>query len=268
MDTSIIISSCDAFEDCWEPMIYSIEKYWIDCPFPIYFISNYKEIESEKVTFIKVGKDLGFCSNLKNALKQIGTKYIIYFQEDYFLNKKVPDNHIKNHIDHCESECVDFLKIHNNDFLFRDKLRINNSDYCKNPIDSRYSINTSIAIWNKALLENLCIEGYSGWEWERNIINYINNNDIIINSEILHSSVYKDKSISTISGGAVAKGKWTLNGTEFLLKNGFNNLIGKRKVEGKMLSILAGLYNKNPNSIVKYPITLIVRLLNKFSINI
>lgn len=268
MNTAILISSCDKFKDCWEPMIFSIKKYWPDCPFSIYFISNYEEIEDDKIKFIKVGEDLGFCSNLKNAISSIETKYVIYFQDDYFLTENVNNDTILNHINYCNDNDINFLKIHSNDFFYRDNFRINNSDYCNNPIDVRYSINTAIAIWDKNLLLTLCIDGYNGWQWERNIINYIKENNINIRSQVIHSSMKDDLTIKTIEGGAVMKGKWTIQGYEFLKQYGFNSLINKRNVEGKFINYLAKKYNHNPKSILRLPIAVTLRLLLKFKVNI
>jgi len=268
MKTAVLISSCDAFNDCWAPMIYSLKKYWSDCPFPIYFISNYYKIDDEKIKFINVGIDKGFASNLSFALKKIECDYIIYFQEDYFLTDYVNTDAIQKHIIHCRENNIVFLKIHANDFLFRDNYRINESDYCKNPIDIRYSINTSVAIWERETLEKLCVEGYSGWEWERNIISFINKNGIEINSEMLHSSCYKEKGIISLPGGAVAKGRWTQNGVTFLRKYGFNDVIEKREVEGKFITRLGEFYNHHPKSLLRFPIVIVLRLLLKYKINI
>lgn len=268
MKTAIVISSCDAFIDCWNPMISSLNKFWEDCPFPIYFISNNKKFNNEKIKFITVGVDKGFASNLKYSLKQIDCDYVIYFQEDYFLTNFVNTEAIMKHISHCYNNNIDFLKIHANDFLLRDDFRNADSDYCTNPIDVRYSINTSVALWKKDTLEKLCVEGYSGWDWERKIISFIKSNSISLKSEILHSSCYKDKGIITIQGGAVAKGRWTQNGKSFLLENGFEDVIEKREVEGKIITNLGKFYNLHPRSLMRFPIVFLLRILLKLKINI
>lgn len=267
MKTAIVISSCDAFSDCWIPMIYSLNSFWADCPYQINFISNKKKFNDKKIRFINVGKDKGFASNLKYALNQIDADFIIYFQEDYFLTTHVNTIAIMNHINYCYDRNIDFLKIHANDFLLRDNYRIGESDYCMNPIDVRYSINTSIAIWKKDTLKKLCVEGYSGWDWERNIISFIKTNNIKVKSEILHSSFYKDKSIISVSGGAVMKGRWTQAGKAFLLENGFEDTLESRDVEGKFVAYLVRYYNLHPQSILKFPIASLLRILIKYNFN-
>lgn len=267
MKIAVLISSCDAFNDCWAPMLYSLKRYWPDCPFPIYFISNYNKIDDPGIEFINVGKDNGFASNLGFALNKIDCDYIIYFQEDYFLSENVNTVAIIGHINHCYENNIDLLKIHGNDFLLRDQYRINDSDYCINPLDIRYSINTSVAIWKREILARLCVKGYSGWNWERNIISFIESNRIKINSEILHSSCYKEKSIITLPGGAVAKGRWTQNGVFFLRRFGFENVVSRREVEGKFITLLGEFYNHHPRSPLRFPIVFLLRSFLKLKIN-
>ena len=65
-NVSIVVSSCDLFEDCWAPFIHSMRKYWPDCEWPVYVISNHKAIDGpEGFSFIKVGEDLKFASSVK-----------------------------------------------------------------------------------------------------------------------------------------------------------------------------------------------------------
>ncbi len=268
MKTVILISSCDHFKECWEPLAYSFEQYWPDCPFPTYIISNQIEDKNLKIKFLKIGKDNFFASNLKAALVLLDCDFVIYFQDDYFLSKKVDTKAIQGHVKYCWSNKVGFLKIHANDYLVRDHLRIDNSIYCKNPIDVRYSLNTSIAIWNKETLESLCIEGYSGWDWERNIVPFVKQNKVAIKSEILHSTFMDNLGIKTIPGGAVAKGRWTKNGVLFLEENGFSELLKTREKEGKIISSLGEFYNKNPRSFLRFPIALLIRAILKLNVNI
>ena len=79
---SIIVSSCDNFSDLWEPFFILFFKYWPDCPFKIYLISETKIYSDEKVEMISLKKDMGWASNLKAAIRRINTPYFIYFQEE------------------------------------------------------------------------------------------------------------------------------------------------------------------------------------------
>jgi len=267
MKTAIVISSCDLFIDCWLPMIHSFHKYWTDCPYPIYFISNFKSLDDEGVIFIKVGKHKGFGANMKKALELIKADTIILFLEDYFLKETVVTKIIKNHVNHCEKYNIDFLKIDSCDVIYRDSLRRGSSFYCTNPINVKYSLNTAIAVWKRESLQSLCVEGFSAWNFERKGINHIKKNNLKINSETILSTSYEKQTIKKISGpGAVSKGRWTNEGVDYLRANGFSSLITMREVEGKFTRYLISFYT--PNSLFWIPLGLLLRLIQKLKINV
>ena len=52
---AILICSCDYYSDCWEPIICSFNKYWPDCEYPRYIVTNYEEDYSLPNTqFVKI----------------------------------------------------------------------------------------------------------------------------------------------------------------------------------------------------------------------
>lgn len=267
MKTAVVISSCDLYKDCWAPMLKSFQLYWPDCPFPIYFVSNYSEIAVDDVTFIKVGEHKGFCSNLKKALAQIEADRVILFLEDYFLAKRVDSGIVTDHVKHCIDHDVDFLKVDSHEVMFRDGYRIEDSDYCHNVLDIKYSLNACIAIWNKFSLMSICSDGFSAWDFERKGIAFINDNQIKLRSQTIYSESLDSQAFQKIcSAGAVCKGRWTKEGVKFLQDNNYFDRIAGRQVEGRVIRFIISRYR--PNSIVWLPLGLMLRLLNKFNMNL
>ncbi|MDM8160289.1 hypothetical protein QUH73_10730 [Labilibaculum sp. K2S] len=267
MKTAIVISTCDLYCDCWLPMIHSIRKYWPDCPFPIYFVSNFKNLDEVGIEFIKVGEHKGFGSNMKKALDLIDADNVILFLEDFFIGGIVNTEVINDHLKHCIEKSIDFLKIDSCDIMHHDDMRIGDSCYCLNPIDIRYSLNLAIAIWKKSTLQSLCVEGFSAWDFERKGIDHIRKNNLKINSETILSTDMDAMTIKKISGaGAVMKGRWTIEGKNFLIENGFNSLLAKRQIEGRFSRYLTSFYT--PNSLLWLPFGLLLRIIQKFKINI
>lgn len=236
-ELSILIFSCDFYKDCWEPMLFSLDKYWPNCPYHKYVISNHESIEWHNTTFIKVGDHQGFGNDMRKALPQIPTKYVMYFQEDNFLERPVDNEAILLHLEHCIKNEIDFLKL-SYDAMPKDSLRVGNSDYCSNPIDREYAINTAVAIWNKDALYQLSVPGFSIWDFEKKILNYVKENRINIKSETLHSSLFNTKGITPILGNGVQGGKWTRRGAQFLKDNGFDDVLLKRATIGKVRTFL------------------------------
>lgn len=248
----LLVSSCDYFSDCWEPFIHSFIKYWPDCKWPMYIISNNNDIPCPNgIQFIKVGEDKLFASNLKNAIKQIDSEYIIYLQEDYFLNMMVNNDAIEKHISYCIDHNIDYLRL-GPPYL---NGHIIDNIYIQNSLRQKYALCLQAAIWKKDSLEKLLIEGWSGWDFEYRIQDYAIKNGIDLNILSLRNNT-KNIGINYVTGTAVRKGKWTLSGYKFLANEGFSDLLSRRKVEGYIFFHL-----QEANGLFKLPCRILVKLM-------
>ena len=261
MKVSVVVTSCDHFSECWEPFIKSIDKHWGDCPWDINIISNYQSIKSEKVKFINVGEDKGWASNLKVALKQIDSNYIIYLHEDYFLNGKVNSEIINEHIIYCANNNVDYLRLFG---PFFDQFSITGTNYSLSPKSKSYRLCLRNSIWKKESFEKLLIDGSSAWEFEWYIEKYISNNNLSIKSYVLQSQYYPSQAIPSLEHTAVHKGMWTQQGYDFLKENGFENILNKREKEGFIITYII----ENENKWIKPFLSIVLRFLIRFKINI
>lgn len=261
---AVLICSCDYYSDCWEPIMCSFRKYWPDCEYDVLIVSNHKNVSVAGAKVICVGDHQGWASDTLKAVTMTDYDYYIYFQEDYWLNKRVDNEAIKAHIQHCIDNCVEYLKIEP-DRPKCDQFRIGESDYCKNPLNKRYTINSAVAIWAKGLFEKVCVPGWTGWDFEYKIIGFLRENKIEINSEVLHSSVIISKGITMIPANGIQRGKWTPAGVEFLKENGFDELLRTRKIQNRFYS---WCYRYLPgNGFLHFPKMAFLRLLRFLNIN-
>lgn len=263
---ALMITSCDAYKDCWKPMIYSLDKYWPDCEYPRYIVTNYEEDKRlPNTTFIKIGDDnRSWCTLAKKGLMSINADFILFFQDDYWLSRTVNNEAFKRHLAYMEENTIDYLKITRD--LLRDKFRIGNSMYCENPLDVRYSLNTAMAIWRVDTIKDLLIEGWSGWEFERQIIPYIKNNHIQIKSQCLFSEAITDNGLTDIKEGAIVRGVWTDSAIDFLKANGMEDVIPTRNRMGR---ITRWLYHHSPdvNSPLRWPFWGVLKILKDLKVN-
>lgn len=263
---ALLVCSCDYYSECWGPIVASFKKYWPDCEYPIVIVSNHKDWDSNEAQVVKVGDHKGWASDTLKAVSMTDFDYYIYFQEDYFLNKPVDNEAIKAHVKHCVENGVEYLKIHPDPGAPQnDDKRIGDSDYCLNPLLKKYSINTAIAIWHRDLFKKVCVPGYTGWDFEYKIVQYLKEHHVTVKSEMLHSSVAYTKGITTIRGNGIQRGKWTPAGVEFLRENGFENLISNRPIQNKFYS---WVYDHEPsNRVLRLFYLAFLRLLRYLKIN-
>lgn len=95
----IVVSSCDAYSDCWMPFFTLLNKFWPDCPYPITLISESKRYVNSsalRVETCTASEFLGTKSRywgarLIECLKRKECDTILYLQEDFFLKDQVDD---------------------------------------------------------------------------------------------------------------------------------------------------------------------------------
>lgn len=90
-DFSILVSSCDLYEDAWNPFFRLLQKNWPECPQRIYLNTETKNYKDEyfDVICLHSPKSLKWGDRLLNALKKIESEYIMFFLEDFFLLDRV-----------------------------------------------------------------------------------------------------------------------------------------------------------------------------------
>jgi hypothetical protein len=162
---AIVVSSCDAFFDAWRPFFFFFRKHWSDCPFPVFLIVNRLQVRSKFVQPIAVGPDRDWASNMANALASITQPYILYFQEDYFLNGVVNNALLAQDFAYAfENDVASFC------FQARGHLEPNfqplNDRFGVVPRDSDGRTRLQVTLWKKEVLRATLRPGESAWNME------------------------------------------------------------------------------------------------------
>jgi hypothetical protein len=162
---AVIVSSCDAFFDAWRPFVFFFRKHWSDCPFPTFLIVNRLRVRSDFIQPITVGPDRDWAANMQVALNQIAQPYVLYLQEDYFLNGPVS----------CEQLAADFAYAFERDaasFCFYGRSQLE-PDFV--PLNDRFGIvpresdgrtRLQATLWKKSVLQSALRPGESAWNME------------------------------------------------------------------------------------------------------
>jgi hypothetical protein len=162
---AIVVSSCDAFFDAWRPFAFFFRKHWSDCPFPVYLIVNQLRVRSNFIRPISVGPDRDWASNMAVALATISQPYILYFQEDYFLNRDVKSDQLAGDFAYAfEKDVASFC------FFPRSQLEPNfeplNDRFGVVPRDSDGRTRLQVTLWKKEVLQATLRPGETAWNME------------------------------------------------------------------------------------------------------
>jgi len=166
---TMLVLSCDAYSDLWDDFFNLKEKFWPDCPYQWYVVTESKDYERESVGVIKCGKELNWAGRFRKAVQTVQNSLVAVFLEDYYINAPIDNDRIKGLVNFMLAKKVDFLDLGN---VFKHKINQPNKQYYADHlivIDKhlRYGLDTAAAIWNKDyLLEKLGEGDYSAWKFE------------------------------------------------------------------------------------------------------
>ena len=162
---AIVVSSCDPFFDAWRPFAQFFQKFWSDCPFPVFLVVNELDPRSSWLRPIRVGPDPTWGRKLIKALGQIPQSHIIYFQEDYFLTSRVDEKLMAEDLAYALENNVD-------SFSFRARsnrepdFQFINERFGVVPIDSDGRTRCQATLWKRESLLSILREEESVWEFE------------------------------------------------------------------------------------------------------
>ncbi|MGZ8944564.1 MAG: hypothetical protein ACXW1W_03965 [Methylococcaceae bacterium] len=116
-DLTIFVNTSDNFEDCWIPFFTLFQRYWPDCPYPIVLNTETKDFQFTGLDIqcskVAVGETrrLTWSECLARSLDAIETPYILYLQEDYFLESPVREDLIKTFLEEMRAGHADVIRI-------------------------------------------------------------------------------------------------------------------------------------------------------------
>lgn len=169
-ELSIIVPSCDKYNELWEPHFQSLFDKWPNLNsklsfVPIYVVSNFKEFTHQRVINIKVGEDKSWSDNLIHALPAIKTKYVLILLDDYIFDESVNEARLIQIMNFMENNNAAYIE------LVLDSPIANDVDYVKYGMgikkrfaESRTSLQASL--WNVNTLKELLEPNETAWDFE------------------------------------------------------------------------------------------------------
>ena len=170
-DLTIFVNTSDNFEDCWIPFFTLFKRYWPECPYPIVLNTETKDFSFPglDITCSKVAlnetRRLTWSECLARSLDAINTPYILYLQEDYFLENIVREDFFEPFLDEMRADRADVIRLlecggsgpwhpTNNPLLWE--------------IDQKatYRITLQAGLWRKTTLRNHIRLHESPWQLE------------------------------------------------------------------------------------------------------
>lgn len=169
---TVLVNTSDGFEDCWNPFFKLFSTYWEDCKNPILLnteLKDYAYLDLDiRASKVQEGfKDrLTWSECLINALHQIETPLVLYFQEDYFIESKIDNNLIEQLAQMMiKDESIKHLALTTIGSYPPYKPTDNPLIY-EIAQNAKYRISTQAALWRKETLLSYLKPEENGWMFE------------------------------------------------------------------------------------------------------
>ena len=133
---AILVLSCDNYSDLWDDFFNLRDKFWPDCPFRWYVVTETKDYYREGVEVIKCGKELNWAGRFRKAVHSVDNPLIGVFLEDYYISGKIDNTRITSLVDLMMDKGVDYLDLGN---VFKHKINVPNNY-------TLYGLNTPLTV--------------------------------------------------------------------------------------------------------------------------
>lgn len=167
---TILLCSCDSYEDTWEPFFKLLKKYWANCPFEILLNTETKSYTYEGLNIRClqkfINKNVPYGERMIAHLEEIHTPYTLVLMDDFFIRKPVDEEAIRQVIKWLDNDprAVVFSFQAIKDELNKPSEKY--EGYNLRPIYGEYKFNFQAAVWKTGYLLKNWKKHETPWEWE------------------------------------------------------------------------------------------------------
>ena len=228
---SVVVNSCDKYEDAWMPFFKLAKKYWPNCPYRYYLNAERKSFKLDGVDVsvlnLKdsiIGQQVAWGKRIKDCLKRIDTPYVILFLEDFFLQAPVDQKELERCINLMEKDkkytAIYFKQIDGFTEVYDKEPK-----YFLMSENIMYKLNLQAGLWRKADLEALIGDDDSPWSFEFVAQNRLEGQEkIFLCSRAGTHYDYEGAVFPYLTGRSTGygiwTGKWLWNNDKLFKKNG------------------------------------------------
>ena len=166
---TILVNSCDLYEDSWKPFFTLLKTQWPDCgKAEIILNSETKRYECDflDISTFCGGLGIPWSKRLINCLNNVSTEYVLFFLDDEFLLESVNVNELNRLLDYMNNNSdVGVIYPHKTN---KQTIPIEENYFSRDLITKNKRLVCICALWRKSYLLKVLRESESPWEFEHN----------------------------------------------------------------------------------------------------
>lgn len=211
--TAVFVVSCAKYQEAWEPFFKLFKKYWPDCPYKVYLLTDHGRYPG--IETIELGEDQHWASNCLDAFAKVPEERILLFQEDFFLISNVNTAVVRKLVRHSLDFDVGCMRLYP---VPGPTGRWHSTDYLGTigPFDD-FRFSFQLSLWKKSLYTSLLVRGEDPWTTE-----FVGARRSVFSKEpFLGVLPINDLPIPYL-GYAIDSGEWQPHALERLKQEGFD----------------------------------------------
>lgn len=270
---TILVNSCDLYEDVWEPNFKLLKIQWPDCPYDFVLNSETKEYsgDTKNVRTICYGKKGTWTERLRYVLEQIDSPFVLFTLEDYFLLNKVNAEVFEQAVSVMDNNPkVGMICLSHTGRMDIKTDQYEDNNFYSRVIDEKCKIWCRICLYRREYLLKLLRDHETIWEFEQFALYRARKLDYIILQQNNNAPEVFTFKIKIEDGYGITLRKWLPKNVELFEEYGINvnydrlgmfDMSGSSKqthsVEPKKINIKEILYN------IKHSVKVFKRKINK-----
>jgi len=159
---AILVASCDRYSDMWEPFFTLFARFWPDCPYPVYLLSNTLGSPRPEIRTLRSGPDSAWSDCLGRGLEALWADYVFLWLDDLFLCRPVNSEELAERFDWLAGQGGHCLRLNG---VPRPDRRLEPTFGVVSP-GTLYRTSTVLSMWRKQTLLDLLVPGESAWQFE------------------------------------------------------------------------------------------------------
>jgi hypothetical protein len=213
---TVLVNSTDSFEETWYPFFKLFTTFWPDCPYPVVLNCETKTFSYPGINIrcSHIGRGwegpgrIPWSDCLIRCLQQIDSEYVLYLQDDYFINGPVDQATLEEFIDVMESRHVPHVRLL--------ELAVD-AGHRQSPLHpllweideaANYRVSLQAGLWRRECLLSYLEPGESAWEFERaGTRRSYRRKDLFLCQSLEHFNAQRRFIVPYFATGIV-KGKW------------------------------------------------------------
>ena len=208
-DCALVILSCDDYRDLWAPCLALYRRYWPDCPYPMYLVSESARAEDPRVRALPVGPGLAWSNVARAALSALPQPDVLLMLDDFLLTGPVASGRVESRratLHALGGACLRLVPRPRPNARVRGHPGIGEHEP-----GAPFRASLQASIWDRRTLLGLLRPGESPWDFER---------DGSARTTAIGAGFFATWRATLPYMNAIVRGRWTIPGRRLCRREG------------------------------------------------